>query len=202
MESGQVEITQERLKQIVATLERRVSFDQIASYKNIEITYEELGQQPKGFCEHFDGQWYICLKQGLTEEEREITLGHELAHAWLHIKNDSLAESFAAEMLFEKRLTTFFESVKASIENDAESRNDRILESFASLYLLQTHLIDDRKKGMVNAVIIGIGAVALIRLLIAGAQVFMGWNPTSKGLSWMPSLSSAGYTPASQVAIS
>lgn len=96
----------------------------IIAYLGINLLYEDLGEETKGFYINLMTNKYIIVNSNLDEDEIRIILAHELGHAMLHYhkstcylreytlfprgRTENEANKFAAELLIdEKELDEF-----------------------------------------------------------------------------------------------
>ena len=96
----------------------------IIAYLGINLLYEDLGEETKGFYINLLTNKYIVVNSNLDEDEIRIILAHELGHAMLHYhkstcylreytlfprgRTENEANKFAAELLInEKELDEF-----------------------------------------------------------------------------------------------
>ncbi|QXE19499.1 ImmA/IrrE family metallo-endopeptidase [Clostridium sp. 001] len=93
--------------------------ERIIKYLGIDLRYEDIGENTKGFYISLITNKYIVISNKLNEVEKVIVLAHELGHALLHyhrstcfireytlfprgrIENE--ANKFAAELLIDEK---------------------------------------------------------------------------------------------------
>ena len=184
----------EQLLRLVRTLKEggvpgRVTLDVLARENGIEVLEEDF-PTIAGYARPFDGSWYIAINRKLPPEAREFTLAHEYAHAAHGIYDDRQAETFAAELLWEKRFAGLQNAIKsAAAQEGVPTGISNVAEAVFSLLTLVPNLADPRKKTMTEAFLgalgftslIALGAFGLISLARSGVSSAQGVRATSPG---------------------
>lgn len=81
------------IKEMAASLVERYATNdpkQLCQYLNIEVLNVELPMNVKGFYSYLFGMQFIYLNCALTLEEQRLVCAHELGHALLHSRQNSL----------------------------------------------------------------------------------------------------------------
>lgn len=95
--------------------------EKLAAYLGIEVSYEDLDEDTKGFFIRLLRNKFIVINSNLSEGYRRIVLAHELGHAILHSSRttcfireytlfprgiqENEANTFAAELLIDESNT-------------------------------------------------------------------------------------------------
>lgn len=112
---------------IMARFGTRCPFE-LCSALNIVLRNVELPDPVKGFYVDILEQPFIYLNNGLSDEEKRVILAHEMGHALLHSKQNSLYLRSATYIVV--------------------SRYELQADMFAAHILLDDHLFDEVRSGL------------------------------------------------------
>ena len=145
----------------------RIPLEAIARLFKVEIEEGDLPRGAAGVAVPFrDGTWCVALDRTLSIPEREQTLAHELSHAILGVRDEAMAESLGAEVVWRKHFNELMgavsqAAVKIVEESDCSATLQQILLRFRNLLSLGSDLVDPKKQATA-AVIFVLGWSSLV----------------------------------------
>jgi len=76
------------------------TLDQYVAEQGIKVHLEDLSENTNGYNENIAGKWRILLNRNLPPLGQEYTIGHELGHILLNLKNEDAVDEFATALYY------------------------------------------------------------------------------------------------------
>jgi hypothetical protein len=171
-----IEMTREEIVSLVISLKEegtsgQVSLEEVARRFDVQVLTDDLPESIAGYAAEDSNNRFVVIGNSLSPKDREWTLAHELAHVPFGIRDDKMADSFAAEFLFLKRATELHEGIKAvpqQFSSDPTGLHG-LSDAALDLYLLEKHLIDEDKRLLARHLtgsVAMVGGIAIVACVV------------------------------------